>query len=163
LRYGTRNIERRAVGSDTCASASTASENGPSRQRPPHRGGGHPVDRPHRSALWRDLPEEFGPWQSIATRFYRWVEAGVWDHVLAELQRQADAERDLDWNLHHIDGTSVRAHQHAAGAKKGEALTTQQRRQKKIRRQRKPSDEAEADSRPRSTCALRATANPSPS
>jgi transposase len=114
-------------------------------------------------APWRDLPEEFGPWQSIATRFYRWVEAGVWDHVLAELQRQADAERDLDWNLHHIDGTSVRAHQHAAGAKKGEALTTQQRRQKKIRRQRKPSDEAEADSRPRSTCALRATANPSPS
>jgi hypothetical protein len=53
LRYGTRNIERRAVGSDTCASASTASENGPSRQRPPHRGGGHPVDRPHRSALAR--------------------------------------------------------------------------------------------------------------
>ncbi len=114
-------------------------------------------------APWRDLPEEFGPWQSIATRFYRWVEAGVWDHVLAELQRQADAEGDLDWNLHHIDGTSVRAHQHAAGAQKGEALTTQQRRQRKIRRQRRPLGEAEADSRPRSTCAPRATANPSPS
>jgi transposase len=114
-------------------------------------------------APWRDLPEEFGPWQSIATRFYRWVEAGVWDHVLAELQRQADAEGDLDWNLHHIDGTSVRAHQHAAGAQKGEALTTQQRRQRKIRRQRRPSDEAEAGSRPRFTCAPRATANPSPS
>ncbi len=114
-------------------------------------------------APWRDLPEEFGPWQSIATRFYRWVEGGVWDHVLAELQRQADAGGDLDWNLHHIDGTSVRAHQHAAGAQKGEALTTQQRRQKKIRRRRKPSDEVEADSRPRSTCALRETANPSPS
>src|SRR5215211_460867 len=114
-------------------------------------------------APWRDLPEEFGPWQSIATRFYRWVEAGVWDHVLAELHRQADAEGDLDWNLHHIDGTSVRAHQHAAGAQKGEALTTQQRHQRKIRRQRRPSGEAEADSRPRSTCAPRATANPSPS
>ncbi len=114
-------------------------------------------------APWRDLPEEFGPWQSIATRFYRWVEAGVWDHVLAELQRQADAEGDLDWNLHHIDGTSVRAHQHAAGAQKGEALTTQQRRQRKIRRQRRLSGEVEADSRPRSICAPRATANPSPS
>jgi transposase len=114
-------------------------------------------------APWRDLPEEFGPWQSIATRFYRWVEAGVWDHVLAELQGQADAEGDLDRNLHHIDGTSVRAHQHAAGAQKGEALTTQQRRQRKIRRRRRPLGEAEADSRPRSTCAPRATANPSPS
>jgi transposase len=114
-------------------------------------------------APWRDLPQEFGPWQSIATRFYRWVEAGVWDHVLAELQRQADAEGDLDWNLHHIDGSSIRAHQHAAGAKKGEALTTHQRRQRKIRRQRRPSGEAEADSRPRSTFAPRATANPSPS
>lgn len=114
-------------------------------------------------APWRDLPVEFGPWQSIATRFYRWVEAGVWDHVLTELQRQADAEGDLDWNLHHIDGTSVRAHQHAAGAQKGEALTTQQRRQRKIRRQRRPLGEAEADCRPRSICAPRATANLSPS
>lgn len=114
-------------------------------------------------APWRDLPEEFGPWQSIATRFYRWVEAGVWDHVLTELQRQADAQGDLNWNLHHIDGTSVRAHQHAAGAQKGEALTTQQRRQIKIRRQMRPLGEAEADCRPRSTCALRATANLSPS
>jgi transposase len=38
-------------------------------------------------APWRDLPQEFGPWQSVATRFYRWVEAGVWDQVLAELQK----------------------------------------------------------------------------
>lgn len=136
--------------SDTSASASTATENGPFRQRPPHR-----------SLEWRDLPEEFGPWQSIATRFYRWVEAGGWDHILAEFHRQADAQGDLDWKLHHIDRTSVRAHQHAAGAQKGEAFTTHQRRQRKIRRQRRPLGEAEADSRPRSTYAPRATANPS--
>jgi transposase len=61
-------------------------------------------------APWRDLPQEFGPWQSIATRLYRWTEAGVWDHVLAELQRQEDACGELDWDLHHVDGTSVRAH-----------------------------------------------------
>jgi transposase len=79
-------------------------------------------------APWRDLPEEkFGSWQSVATRFYRWVEDGVWDHVLAELQRQADASGELDWDLHHVDGTSIRAHQHAAGAKKGEDLSIQQR------------------------------------
>ncbi len=97
-------------------------------------------------APWRDLPQEFGPWQSIATRFYRWVEDGVWDHVLAELQRQADASGDLDWELHHVDGTSIRAHQHAAGApagakagakagaQKGGPSTVQQRRQKKIQK-----------------------------
>lgn len=88
-------------------------------------------------APWRDLPEEkFGSWQSVATRFYRWVEDGVWDHVLAELQRQADASGDLDWGLHHVDGTTVRAHQHAAGAKagaqKGEVSSVQQQRQNKI-------------------------------
>lgn len=91
-------------------------------------------------APWRDLPEEkFGSWQSVATRFYRWVEDGVWDHVLAELQRQADACGDLDWNLHHVDGTTVRAHQHAAGAacgraQKGEPSAIHQQRQNKIRR-----------------------------
>lgn len=92
-------------------------------------------------APWRDLPEEkFGSWQSVATRFYRWVEEGVWDHVLAELQRQADASGDLDWNLHHVDGTTVRAHQHAAGAqagsKKEEELSIDQQRQNKIRKSR---------------------------
>jgi transposase len=111
-------------------------------------------------APWRDLPSEYGSWQSVATRFYRWVEDGVWDRVLEELQRQADASGKLDWNLHHVDGTSVRAHQHAGGAQKGEALTTQQRRENKIRRPEKPSGEGGEDSPPRSTCALKATANP---
>lgn len=88
-------------------------------------------------APWRDLPEEkFGSWQSVATRFYRWVEDGVWDHILAELQRQADASGELDWNLHHVDGTSVRAHQHAAGAKKEEDPSIHQQRQNKIRKSR---------------------------
>jgi len=81
-------------------------------------------------APWRDLPAEYGPWQTIATRFYRWVKTGVWTRVLQELQRQADAAGELNWNLHHVDGTVVRAHQHAAGAQKrglttmGEATTT---------------------------------------
>jgi transposase len=38
--------------------------------------------RPMRNAMlwlhatgtqWRDLPERYGPWQRVATRFYRWV------------------------------------------------------------------------------------------
>lgn len=71
---------------------------------------------------WRDLPEtDFGPWETCASRYYRWVKAGVWARVLAELQRQGDVDGDLDWSLHHVDGTVIRAHQHAAGAQKGGA------------------------------------------
>ncbi len=73
---------------------------------------------------WRALPERYGSWKTISSRFYRWQRAGTWDRVLAALQRQADAEGRLDWSLHFVDSTVVRAHQHAAGAKGG----TRQRR-----------------------------------
>lgn len=76
-------------------------------------------------APWRDLPTEYGPWQTIATRFYRWVKAGVWDRVLATLQRQAEIEGALDWSLHHVDGTMIRAHQHAAGAQEKRSQATE--------------------------------------
>ena len=66
---------------------------------------------------WRGLPERYGPWKTVSSRFYRWQRAGIWDQVLAEVQRQADAEGRLDWSLHFVDSTVVRAHQHAAGAK----------------------------------------------
>ena len=68
---------------------------------------------------WRDLPERYGPWRTVYSRFRRWQRAGVWDRVLAALQAEADADGDLDGDLHFVDGTVVRAHQHAAGAKKG--------------------------------------------
>ena len=70
-------------------------------------------------APWRDLPERYGPWQSVYTRFRRWTRAGVWDRILAAVQRHADAEGRLDWGVHFVDGTVIRAHQHAAGAKGG--------------------------------------------
>ncbi len=73
-------------------------------------------------APWRDLPERYGPWQSVYTRFRRWQAAGVWDRALAALQTAADARGDLDWTLHLLDGTVIRAHPHAAGAKKGAAI-----------------------------------------
>jgi transposase len=79
------------------------------------------VDRT--GAPWRDLPGDYGPWQTAATRFYRWRRAGVWDEVLAELHRQADEAGQLDWDLHHVDGTIIRAHQHAAGAQKRGSIT----------------------------------------
>lgn len=70
-------------------------------------------------AAWRDLPERYGPWRTVASRFYRWRKAGVWDRVWAELQREADMDSELDWEVHFVDSTIVRAHQHAAGAKGG--------------------------------------------
>ena len=69
---------------------------------------------------WRDLPERYGPWETVYSRFRRWQQAGIWDRVLAALQAEADAAGRLDWNLHFVAGTVVRAHQHAAGAKGGE-------------------------------------------
>ena len=70
-------------------------------------------------APWRDLPERYGPWSTVHSRFRRWRRAGVWDRILATLQQQADTEGRLDWQLHFVDGSVVRAHQHAAGAKGG--------------------------------------------
>lgn len=70
---------------------------------------------------WRDLPSEFGPWQSVYTRFSRWRDAGVLERVLRELQSRAHAAGELDWDLHHVDSSIVRAQRSAAGAKKGAA------------------------------------------
>ena len=68
---------------------------------------------------WRDLPSEFGPWHTVASRFYRWRDAGVLERVLRSLQEAADRRGELDWVQHYVDSTVVRAHQHAAGAKGG--------------------------------------------
>jgi transposase len=70
-------------------------------------------------APWRDLPERFGPWRSVATRFYRWTRSRLWERILAELRCLADAAGGIDWEAHMVDGTSVRAHRCAAGAKGG--------------------------------------------
>ena len=69
-------------------------------------------------APWRDLPECYGPVGTVSSRFYRWRAAGIWDWVLSALQAEADACGGLDWNLHFVDATVIRAHQHAAGARR---------------------------------------------
>lgn len=61
---------------------------------------------------WRDLPERLGDHRSVKRRYYRWIEMGVLDEMLAVLAREAD----LEWLM--VDSTIVRAHQHAAGARK---------------------------------------------
>lgn len=69
-------------------------------------------------APWRDLPERYGPWRTVASRYYRWLHSGLWGQVLAALQAQGDQQGQLDWELHHVDSTVIRAHQHAAGARR---------------------------------------------
>src|SRR5262245_809750 len=61
---------------------------------------------------WRDLPERFGPWKAVHTRFSRWAKSGVWEKVFKHLAQDADNEYAM------IDSTIVRAHQHSTGALK---------------------------------------------
>jgi transposase len=70
-------------------------------------------------APWRDLPERYGPWRTVASRFYRWRKVGLFQRILDALKPQADAAGQLNWVLHCVDSTIIRAHQHAAGQKKG--------------------------------------------
>src|SRR3984957_5744984 len=60
----------------------------------------------------RDLPRQLGRHEAVKRRYYRWIEMGVLDEILAALAREAD----LEWLM--IDSTIVRAHQHAAGARR---------------------------------------------
>ncbi|MFF4736047.1 IS5 family transposase [Streptomyces sp. NPDC001262] len=68
---------------------------------------------------WRDLPERYGPWQTVYERHRRWSADGTWARILHALQAGADTTaRDADgsWTVN-ADSTSCRAHQHAAGAR----------------------------------------------
>src|SRR5213075_2672050 len=61
---------------------------------------------------WRDLPERFGDWKNVHRRFSRWAKKGIFDKIFQILSEDADMEFLL------MDGTFIKAHQHAAGAKK---------------------------------------------
>jgi transposase len=70
-------------------------------------------------APWRDLPERDGKVGTVSSRFYRWVQAGVWQPRLDALRQQADEGGEVDWDLPMLEASIVRVHQQAAGAKKG--------------------------------------------
>ena len=66
---------------------------------------------------WRDLPERFGDFRVVHTRFTRWSRQGVWERIFQILAEDADNEYAM------IDSTIVRAHQHSAGAKNTQKKT----------------------------------------
>ncbi|MDR2524669.1 MAG: transposase [Oscillospiraceae bacterium] len=64
-------------------------------------------------APWRDLPERFDPWETVYTRFRELIDGGTLVQIFRDLNVDADLQ-DMS-----LDSTSVKVHQHAAGAKKG--------------------------------------------
>src|SRR5215210_7664749 len=69
--------------------------------------------RHQNGAKWRAVPEELGPWWRAAQIFIRWARAGVWERLLDLVQ-----ECGVKLGMVFLDGTSVRAHQKAAGARR---------------------------------------------
>jgi transposase len=68
-------------------------------------------------APWADFPERYGSYKTVSLRFYRWRKAGIWEQILTALQQDADAQGAVDWHIHYVNASSVRAHRSAAGAK----------------------------------------------
>ena len=60
---------------------------------------------------WRDLPEQFGPWQTVWKRHRRYAADGIWDRIHAALLAEADANGEIEWTVS-VDSTINRAHQH---------------------------------------------------
>ena len=73
--------------------------------------------RHENGAKWRALPAELGPWWMAAQTFIRWARLGVWERLLNLVQ-----ERGVQLGMIFLDGTNVRAHQKAAGARRKGAL-----------------------------------------
>lgn len=66
---------------------------------------------------WRDLPREYGNWKTVYNRHRRWSADGTWVKILDELRRDADVRVGEEWIVG-VDAGIVRAHQHAAGARR---------------------------------------------
>ena len=69
--------------------------------------------RHQNGAKWRSVPAELGPWSRAAQTFIRWARLGVWERLLGLAQ-----ERGVELGMTFLDGTSIRAHQKAAGARR---------------------------------------------
>ena len=94
--------------------------------RTPKRGG---LWRDHREVIdaiafkfqsgtqWVHLPEKYGNGRGVYNRLRMWAVDGTWERVFTALMARADADKELDWVVS-VDSTIVRAHQHAAGARK---------------------------------------------
>lgn len=74
--------------------------------------------RARTGAPWRDLPERYGSWKTVYSRFRRWTLQGLWTRVLQQLQGRREPGPAVERVAVSIDSTSVRAHQHSAVARR---------------------------------------------
>jgi transposase len=96
-----------------------------------HGEAGHPFNDPrpivngilwvlHTGAPWRDLPERYGPWETVFKGFNRWREDGTWVRIVTSLLDELDDRKQIDHDLWCIDGPVIRASRAAAGGGKKE-------------------------------------------
>ena len=67
---------------------------------------------------WRDMPELYGSCKTCYDRFIRWRRDGIWQRALEAVQAQVDANGNIDWDVFLVDASIVKAHPHAAGARR---------------------------------------------
>ena len=73
--------------------------------------------RHQNGAKWRSIPAELGPWWAAAQTFIRWARKDVWERLLERVRQSG-----ISFGMVFLDGTSIRAHQKAAGAAKKNAM-----------------------------------------
>lgn len=72
-------------------------------------------------APWRDLPERYGPWQTCYDRFRRWQRDGTWQSIFERAIAMGDAVGQVEWEGCALDGSYIKAHPDAAGARRAPA------------------------------------------
>jgi transposase len=72
-------------------------------------------------APWRDVPAKYGPWKTLHERLRLWTADGTWQEILDHVQVKDDSVGKVEW-VFSVDSTIVRAHHHAAGARKKGAV-----------------------------------------
>jgi transposase len=77
-------------------------------------------------APWRDMPERYGPWKTAHERLRLWTRDGTWERIMAEVVTKDDSVGHVEFVIS-IDSSNVRAHQHAAGARKKGAAARRSR------------------------------------
>ncbi|HBF85005.1 MAG TPA: hypothetical protein DD420_35275 [Streptomyces sp.] len=94
-----------------------AGDNRCGRWRDHRQGANGSLHRERTGSQWRDLPERFGPWRTVYECHRRWSAGETWKRLLQVPPAQANAVSGIDWDVS-VDLTSIRAHQHEAGARK---------------------------------------------
>jgi transposase len=107
-------VDRRGVGGDRTVAAQGRNPDG--RWRDHRQVLNEILWKLRTGAPWRDVPERYGPWKTRHERLRRWSADGTWERIFARV-RVRDDGIPVEWTIS-VESTVVRAHQHAAGARK---------------------------------------------